>query len=696
MTAVAVPPGCSTTSTEAPPRAPRHPVVTTLHGDVRVDEYAWLRDRDDPAVLAYLEAENRWTDAATAHTAALRETLYQELLGRLRESDQSVPLWYRGWWYSTRTEPGHAYPVYLRQPGSTDAPEQVILDQNDLAAGLPSHALGGLEVSPDGRWLLYLEDRDGDRNYRLSLKDLERGEVVERLDGVWTGIAWADDSRTYFYMTADGARRGHAVWRRERGTPRAADRCVFDEPDTLYDVGVRRSRSGRWILIDADSFSTADCRVIPSDAPATPPRVLLPRQEGVEYRADHGPDGFYLLTNAGAPEFRVVRLPDREAAEAVEEVVPERAGVFLEALDVFRRHLVLTERAGGLRRFRVRALDDGSERIIAFAEGASGVVAGLNPDFDAAAFRFTYSSLLTPPSVYDEEFATGARILRKRQQVPGGYDPARYEMRRLEAPAPDGARIPVTLLLRRGAPCDGGNPLLLHGYGAYGASVEPVFNAAVLPLVDRGFVYAIAHVRGGQELGRGWYDAGRMLRKRNTFDDFIAVAEELIRRGYTRPERLTAQGASAGGLLMGVVANERPDLFRALVADVPFVDVINTLLDPSLPLTAQEWEQWGNPARAPEYHYLRSYSPYDNVRPQAYPWLLVTAALHDSQVMYWEPAKWVARLRATATGAAPLLLQTHLEGGHVGPTDRYARLREAAFRFAFLLDAVGLAATPAA
>ncbi len=693
MTAVAVPPGSITLPPEAPPHAPRHPAVQTLHGEVRVDEYAWLQDRQDPAVLAYLEAENRWTEAATAHTAGLRETLYQELLGRLREADQSVPLWYRGWWYSTRTEPGRPYPLFLRQAGSTDAPEQVILDQNALADGLAHHALGGLEVSPDGRWLLYLEDRDGDRSYRLSLKDLASGEVVERLDGVWTGIAWADDSRTFFYMTADAARRGHAVWRRERGTPRAADTCVFDEPDTLYDVGVRRARSGRYILIDADSFSTADCRVIPSDAPATPPRLLLPRREGVEYRADHGDDGFYLLSNADAPEFRVLRLA--APGGRPEEVVPERAGVFLEGIDVFRRHLVLTERAGGLRRFRVRALADGAERIIAFAESAYGMVAGLNPDFDSAAFRFTYSSLLTPPSVYDEEFATGARVLRKRQLVPGGHDPARYELRRLEAPGRDGARIPVTLLLRRGAPCDGSNPLLLHGYGAYGASVEPVFNGTVLPLVDRGFIYAIAHVRGGQELGRGWYDAGRMLHKRNTFEDFIAVAEELVRRGYTRPDRLTAQGASAGGLLMGVVANERPDLFRALVADVPFVDVVNTMLDPSLPLTAQEWEQWGNPARLEEYHYLRGYSPYDNVRPQAYPWMLVTAALHDSQVMYWEPAKWVARLRATATGPAPLLLQTHLAGGHVGPSDRYARLREAAFRFAFLLDAVGLAAAPA-
>jgi oligopeptidase B len=689
MTAVAVPPGRTTTPVEAPPRAPRHPTVRTLHGDVRTDDYAWLREREDPAVLAYLEAENRWTDAATAHTAGLRETLYQELLGRLREADQSVPLWYRGWWYSVRTEPGRPYPVYLRQAGSTDAPERVILDQNQLADGLPYHALGGLEVSPDGRWLLFLEDTTGERSYTLSLKDLERGEVVERLEEVWTGVAWADDSRTYFYMTADGARRGHAVWRRARGTPRTADACVFDEPDPLYDVGVRRSRSGRCILIDTDSFSTADCRVIPGDDPAAPPRLLLPRREGVEYRADHGPDGYYLVTNDGAPEFRVVRLT--EPGGAVTEVVPARAGVFVEGIDLFRHHLVLTERVAGLRRFRVRALAGGMERTIAFAEGAYGVVAGLNPDFESAAFRFTYSSLLTPPSVYDEELATGARVLRKRQPVPGGHDPERYELRRLDAPGRDGARVPVTLLLRRGAPCDGSNPLLLHGYGAYGASVEPVFSSAVLSLVDRGFVYAIAHVRGGQELGRGWYDAGRMLRKRNTFEDFIAVAEELVRRGYTRPERLTAQGASAGGLLMGVVANERPDLFRALVAEVPFVDVVNTMLDPTLPLTAQEWEQWGNPAREEEYRYLQGYSPYDNVRPQAYPWLLVTTALHDTQVMFWEPAKWVARLRATATGDAPLLLQTHLEGGHLGPSDRYARLRETAFRYAFLLDAVGLA-----
>ncbi len=695
MTAVFPSRTTATPRAGAPPMAPRRPEQSTLHGDSRTDEYAWLRHAHDPAVLSYLEAENRWTRAATAHTAPLRERLYQELAGRMPQRDETVPMRYGGHWYTTRYEPGRGYPVFVRRAGTPQGAEEIVLDQNALAAGHEFHALGALEVSPDGRRLLYLEDTTGERHFTLWIRDLATGETLDRIEGVGAGAVWAADSLTCFYVTQDAARRPHAVWRHVVSSPRTADRCVFDETDTLYDVALHRSRSGAWILIETDSFSTAEWWAIPAADPAAAPRVIRPRREGVEYRVDHADGSFFLLTNEGAPEFRVVRIPEHGAAPPV-EVVPAREGTFLEALDAFRGHLVLTERAGGLRRFRVVSLTNGAERCGEFPEGAYGVRLALNPDFGTPAFRFHYASLLTPPSVYDEDLGTGARVLRKRQAVPGGYDPERYEVRRLEAAGRDGARIPVSLLLRRGTSCDGESPLLLHAYGAYGATMEPIFNGPVLSLVDRGFIYAIAHVRGGQELGRRWYDDGKLDRKRNTFEDFIAVAEELVRRGYTRPDRLTAHGASAGGLLMGVVANERPDLFRAVVADVPFVDVINTLLDPLLPLTAQEWEQWGDPSREADYHYLRSYSPYDNVRPQAYPWMLVTAALHDSQVMYWEPAKWVARLRATGTGESPLLLDTHLTGGHGGASGRYQKLRELAFRYAFLLDAVGRAgATPA-
>jgi oligopeptidase B len=681
---------------QQPPVAPRVSHVDTLHGQVRNDDYFWLREKSNPEVISYLEAENAWTKAGMQHTEALQDRLYREMLGRIKETDFSVPYREGGWWYYTRTEQGKAYPIYARRQGSVEQPEQIYFDQNAAAAGKKFHALGGMDVSPDGQILLYLEDTTAFREYTLYVKDLRTGQILDQIPQVWNGTAWADDNRTFFYMTADSAKRGNAVWRHVIGTPRDADVRVFEEDDVLNNVSVYRSRSGKYILIGSEGFTSSEWRVIPSSAPTTAPRVIAPRRPGVEYSVDHA-DGFFLIyTNDQATNFRVVRAPEDATSPAQwTDWLPHRDSVFVESVDAFKRFVVVSERAGGLRRLRITDLRSNRSYYVTFPEPAYGVFPAANPEFDSDVFRFTYSSLVTPASVYDYHMATRKRTLKKRQEIPSGFTAVKYEVRRFFAPARDGERVPVSVLMKRGTRLDGGNPTLLYAYGSYGATTEPTFNSNVLSLVDRGFVYAIAHIRGGQEMGRRWYDDGKMLHKLNTFYDFIDVAEDLVKRKYTSPRMLVANGGSAGGLLMGAVANMRPDLFRAIVADVPFVDVINTMLDASLPLTAQEWEQWGNPRIKEQYDYMMRYSPYDNVRPQDYPWMLVTTSLNDSQVMYWEPAKWVARLRATRTDQNPFYLKVNMAGGHGGSSGRYDRLHEAAFRYAFMLAAVGSAeATP--
>jgi oligopeptidase B len=679
-----------------PPVAPRKPIERTHHGDVFVDDYEWLRDKTDTEVLDYLRAENSYTEARTAHLQSLREAIFNEISDRTLQTDLSVPARRGGYWYYTRTEQGKAYPIYCRRKGSPTAPEEVILDQNSLARGKKFHALGGFDVSPDSRLLLYIEDTTAFRQYTLYVKDLAADRLIDSVPGVWNGTAWADDNRTFFYMTADSAMRGNAVWRHVIGTPRERDARVFQEDNVLNNVNVFRSRSGKYVFISDDGFTSSEWRVIPGADPASAPRVVAPRRPDVEYSVDHG-DGFFLIyTNDGARNFRIVRAPESDPSPANwTDWLAHRDSVFVEGVDAFKDYVVVTERAGGLRRLRVTDQRAGDSHYITFPEQAYGVFAAANPEFDSRVFRFTYSSLVTPNSTYDYNMATRQRELKKRQEIPSGFDPAKYEVQRFLAPARDGVQVPVSVLMPKGTRLDGTRPLLLYAYGSYGATTEPTFNSSVLSLVDRGFIYAIAHIRGGQEMGRQWYDDGKMMNKMNTFNDYIDVALELIRRKFTSSSRLIANGGSAGGLLMGAVMNMRPDLFRAVVAEVPFVDVINTMLDASLPLTAQEWEQWGNPHIEEQYRYMVRYSPYDNVEPKDYPWLLVTTSLNDSQVMYWEPAKWVAKLRATRTGTNPLYFRTNLAGGHGGSSGRYDRLREIAFKYAFMLDAVGLAnATP--
>ncbi|HEX6088968.1 MAG TPA: S9 family peptidase [Gemmatimonadales bacterium] len=672
-----------------PPVARVIPRVDTLFGDVRVDNYFWMREKDDPAVLEHLKAENAYTEASLRHLEPLREQLYREILGRVKETDLSVPYRDGEYWYYTRTEQGKPYPIHARKKGSTDAPEEVMLDQNAMAGSSKFFSIADVNVSPDGSKVLYLVDTTAFREYTLFIKDLGTGRVIDSIVGVWNGSAWGDDNRTFLYMRADSAKRGNAVWRHVVGTPATADVKVFQEDNVLNNVYVFRSRSDKYAFIPADGFTSSEWRVVPTADLTTEPRVIAPRRAGVEYTVEHG-DGFFLLhTNDAARNFKIMRAPESDLS-AWSEWLPHRDSAFVEGVDAFEDYVVVNERSGGLRRLRITALASNETHYVSFPEAAYGVFASSNAEFDTDRFRFAYSSLVTPGSVYDYDMKTRERTLLKRQEIPSGYDSTRYEVRRLMAPARDGVKVPVSILLRRGTRLDGRNPLLLYAYGSYGATMEPTFNSAVLSLVDRGFVYAIAHIRGGQEMGRQWYDDGKMMKKMNTFFDYIDVAEELVRQRYTSPDRLVANGGSAGGLLMGAVANLRPDLFRAVVAEVPFVDVINTMLDASLPLTAQEWEQWGNPRDSTHYAYMRQYSPYDNVRAQAYPWILVTTSFNDSQVMYWEPAKWVARLREMKTDANPLYFNVNLAGGHGGSSGRYDQMRERAFRYAFMLEAVGL------
>jgi oligopeptidase B len=657
---------------------------------VRSDDYFWLRNKKDPGVIAYLEAENAYTDAMTAHTRDLEAALYKEILGRIKETDEHVPVLDHGWYYNSRTEEGKAYPVFVRKR-ALDAHEEIVFDQNEEAKPYAFYQLGGMEVSPDGNSLAVLVDTDGHEDFVLRVRDLRTGAwLADRVADLSWGLAWASDSQTVFYVSGDKAKRPDKVWRHTIGAAHDDDVMVFHEPDVLFNVSISRSRSGAYVLIQSGSFTQDEWRAIDATAPASVPFVVAPRTAGVEYTVDHGGSWFYIVTNRdNATDFRVVRAPVAPLARW-EDFVAHRPGVFVERIDVFEQWLVRSERRDGLRRIVVRSLATGVEHDVSFPDAAYGVDVGENPEFSTDVLRFTYSSLVTPPSVFDYNMATGERVLMKRQDVLGGYDPSLYTVERLMVRSTDGSvSVPVSLVYKAPLTLDGLRPLLLYAYGSYGATMEPTFNSARFSLVDRGFIYAIAHVRGGQEMGRAWYDGGKMLNKINTFTDFLDVAGFLVANGYTSRDRFVAHGGSAGGLLMGAIANMRPEQFRAIVADVPFVDVINTMLDASIPLTAQEWEQWGNPQRREDYEYMLRYSPYDNVAARAYPRMLVMSGINDSRVAFWEPAKWVAKLRAMKTDTNPLLLHMLMGAGHGGSSGRYDRLRETAFRFAFMLDAVG-------
>jgi oligopeptidase B len=672
------------------PLALRAPRSVTVHGRTLSDDYGWLREKEDPRVRAYLEAENVYTRAVMQSTEAFQESLYQEMLARIKETDMGVPYRYGDYDYYSRTEAGKDYPIYCRRRRVDAAPEEIILDMNALAEGYEFFSLGALAVSPDANLLAYSTDVTGFREFTLQVKDLRTGELLpERIDKT-RSVAWASDSTTLFYVKEDAAKRAWRLYRHELG--RDDDALVFEESDARFSIGVQRSRSRSWIFLGSHSATTSEVYCIPADRPVAAPRVIVARIPEHEYHVDHREDLFYIVTNDRGRNFRLVTAPVADPhQDNWTEVIPHRDDVMLEDVDLFSRHMVIHERAGGFPRLRVLRFDDAQVHDFQFPEPACSVFGTGNAEFDTDVFRLSYESLVTPDSVFDYDMSTRGRKLLKQEEVLGGYDPARYQSELIYATAQDGTQLPISMVYRRDLRRPGPQPLLLTGYGAYGFASDVHFSSTRLSLLDRGLIVAIGHVRGGGEMGKRWHDQGRMLNKRNTFTDFVAVAERLIAAGYTSREQLVIQGGSAGGLLMGAVTNLRPDLFKAVVAEVPFVDVINTMLDASLPLTTGEYEEWGNPQQREYFEYMLSYSPYDNIEEKAYPPMLVETSLNDSQVMYWEPAKYVAKLRATKTDANPLLLKINMGAGHGGASGRYDFLREIAFTYSFILWQLGLA-----
>jgi oligopeptidase B len=675
-----------------PPLAKKVPKELVIHGHARMDEYYWLNQREDPEVIEYLRAENAYTDAVMKPAQGLRDTLYREMVGRLKPDDASVPYRENGYWYYTRYEKGKDYPLYCRRKGSLQAAETVLLDGNRMAAGEAYFHIGSIAVSPDNALLAYSVDTVSRRQYRIRFRDLRSGrDLADEVKMTSGSMAWAADGRTVFYPVIDpGTLRAYKVCRHRLGSAAAADATVYEEKDETFDVGIGLSRSRRFLLLASRSTLSDEYRFLDAARPEGEFTVFQPRQRGLEYSIDHLDGRFFVLTNDGAENFKLMTASEeRTGRDSWRELVAHRPDVLLEEFELFARYLVLGERRAGLTQIRVLPWGEREGYTIDFPEPAYTVGTAFTAEPGTDWMRFTYTSLTTPPSTWEFDMKTRQRRLLKRQEVLGGYRPELYASERLIVPAYDGTRVPVSLVFRRDTARGADTPLLLYGYGSYGYSTDPAFNSARLSLLDRGFIYAIAHVRGGQELGRSWYDNGKLFKKMNTFTDFISCAEYLVRHGYTSPRRLFASGGSAGGLLMGAVANLRPDLFRGMVAQVPFVDVVTTMLDPSIPLTTSEYDEWGNPNQPEQYEYMLSYSPYDNVRAKPYPAMLVTTGLHDSQVQYFEPAKWVARLRATKTDGNLLLLRTNMEAGHGGASGRFRRLEEVAFEYAFLLRLAG-------
>jgi oligopeptidase B len=676
-----------------PPVARKVPKVDVLHGDVRQDDYFWLREKDSPDVTAYLESENAYTDAVMKPTEAFQEALYREMLARIKEDDQSVPYPYGGWLYYSRTETGKQYAIHCRK-AAPDAPEHVTLDLNALAEGHEFLALGAYAVSDDGRWLAYTLDFTGFRDYTLYVKDLTTSALApERIDNV-SSVAWAADSATFFYVLEDEAKRPYRLRRHRLGAPVADDPLLYEETDALFRLGVWRSRSRALLFAGSGSFTATEVRWLPAGDPAGDWRLLLAREKDHEYSVDHGlaPGGdlFYIRTNGGGRRnFRLVVTPVADPRpERWQELIAHRDDVMLEDVDVFAGHYVVHERADGLIRLRIAELG-GDTHHIEFPEPTYEVSADANAEFVTPHYRLRYQSFVTPASVYDYEVTGRRLLLLKRTPVLGDFDPAHYRSERIHATAPDGTRVPISLVYRAGTTRDGSSPLFLTGYGAYGIPYPVTFSSSRLSLLDRGVAVAIAHIRGGGELGKRWHDDGRMLKKRNTFTDFIAAADALVTAGYTARDRLVIEGGSAGGLLIGAVLNFRPDLCHAALMRVPFVDVINTMLDESLPLTVGEFEEWGNPKIREHYEYMKTYCPYTNLAARPYPTILVRTALNDSQVMYWEPAKWVAELRALNGGHPPLLFKINMAAGHGGSSGRYDALHELSFDYAWVLGVLG-------
>jgi oligopeptidase B len=678
--------------TQGPPKARIVPRRLEKHGHVRTDDYFWLRERDDPEVTAYLDAENAYFERVTAHTEPLRQRLFEEIVGRIKKDDETVPFRLDDHYYYVRFEEKGEYPIHCRKPGSLEAAEEVMLDVNELAEGHDYFAASGLKLSSARDVLAFAVDAVGRRVYTLRFKNLTTGEILrDEIPEVTGNHAWAEDNRTLFYTKQDlGTLRWHQIWRHELGTDPERDVLVYEETDERFLTYVMKTKSKKFLLIGSSQTLSEEYRFLDAANPGGEFAVLQPREADHEYSVDHFGDHFYIRTNWKAKNFRLVKTPlDATGKERWTDVIPHRDDVLIEGYELFRDHLVVEERRNGLVQLRVLPWSGNGDHYVEFAEPAYFAWVHANYEFDTSTLRYGYTSLATPPSVYDYEMDSRKTTLMKRQEVLGGFDASAYATERLHATARDGAEVPISLVYRRDARREGGNPLLLYGYGSYGASTDATFASQRLSLLDRGFVFAIAHVRGGEDLGREWYENGKLFRKKNTFTDFIDCAELLLERGYAAPGQLFARGGSAGGLLIGAVVNMRPELWKGAIAVVPFVDVVTTMLDDSIPLTAGEYDEWGNPNERSYYDYILSYSPYDNVEAKSYPNLLVTTGLHDSQVQYWEPAKWVAKLRAMKTDDNVLLLHTNMGAGHSGATGRFKGHRDTAREYAFLLDLNG-------
>lgn len=676
-----------------PPVAEKHPEELTIHGHTRIDNYYWLNDRDNPEVVGYIEAENEFLIDMMAHTERLQERLYNEMRGRVREDDQSVPYRENGYYYYTRFEEGSEYPIYCRRKESMDAPEEIILNVNKKAEEYAFFNLTGVTMSPDHTTIAFAIDTVGRRLYTVYFKDLTTGELLDtKISDITPNLVWANDNKTVFYTRQHPQTlRSYQIYRYEIGHSPDRTQLVYEEQDETFRTWVSKTKSKEYIIITSGSTVSSEQRILPAGNPEESFRIIEPRQRDHEYWIDHAGDVFYIRTNLNAPNYKLMTTPvNRTARRHWEDFIIHREDVLLERVELFRDFIVVSERNEGLNHIRIIDRVSDEQHYLDFGEPAYVAFIAQNPEFDSETLRYGYSSLTTPFSTFDYNMKTGERELLKQTEVLGNFDLNNYVTERLYATADDGTRIPISIVYRKGLEKNGNNPLLVYGYGSYGASMSPFFSSNRLSLLDRGFVYAIAHIRGGQEMGRYWYEEGRLLNKINTFTDFIACTEYLHAEGYSSPEKTFAQGGSAGGLLMGAVINMRPELYKGILAAVPFVDVVTTMLDDSIPLTTQEYDEWGNPNDPEYYQYMLSYSPYDNIVHREYPHVLITSGLHDSQVQYWEPTKWTAKLRESNIGDSVILLYTNMEAGHGGASGRFEGLREVALQYAFLLDLVGV------
>ena len=689
--------GCSEQPTNSDtaltaPIAKKIPFEITTHGDTRIDNYYWMRDMDrkDPEIISHLEAENAYTKAKLKHTEQLQEELFNELKGRIKQTDESVPYLYDGYYYYTRFEEGFEYPIYCRKNGDLEAEEQIILDVNELAKDYSYYQAAGNSISTNNNILAFSEDTLSRRVYTIRFKDLSTGEFLEdRIENTAGGCTWANDNKTIFYTVKDPVTlRSYKVFKHILGTPASEDIEVYHEEDETFNVGVSKFKSKKWLFIHSGATVSDEYSILDANNPEGDWKVLQARQRDLEYGVSHFNNEFYIITNKdGATNFKLMKTSERNTGmENWKEVIAHRKDVFLEDFDVFEHHLVLTEKANAQSAIRIINWKSNEDHYISFDEEAYAVQSSINPEFKTEKLRFSYTSMTTPSSVFEYDMESKERSLLKQQEVLGGFDKNNYIAKRIWVTARDGVKVPMSLVYKKTTTIDKKTPLLLNGYGSYGITIDPSFSPSRLSLLDRGFVFCIAHIRGSQTMGREWYENGKMLKKQNTFNDFIDCAEELIKLGYTSPEHLYAMGGSAGGLLMGAVINMRPDLWNGIISAVPFVDVVTTMLDESIPLTTGEFDEWGNPKDIEYYHYIKSYSPIDNIEAKAYPSMLVTTGLHDSQVQYWEPAKWVAKLRELKTDNNDVLFHINMDFGHSGASGRFEIYHEIALEYAFLLD----------